>query len=109
MSEPITSINRYRVKADRVDEFLDVVDRHWTTLRDIELVTDREPEVYIGHERETDGPLVVEVFDWVDPDASRRAHTHPRVSEMWEAMGPRCESRNGAVSMDFVNARRVAR
>lgn len=109
MTDPITSIARYRVKADRVDDFLEVVDRHWATLRDLELVTDREPEVFVGEERETGGPLVVELFDWAGPDASGRAHTHPRVSEMWEAMGPLCESRNGAAPMEFVNARRVAR
>lgn len=109
MTDPITSIARYRVKADRVDDFLEVVDRHWATLRDLELVTDREPEVFVGEERETGGPLVVELFDWAGPDASGRAHTHPRVSEVWEAMGPLCESRNGAAPMEFVNARRVAR
>jgi hypothetical protein len=109
MSDPITSIARYRVKPDSVDEFLEIVDRHWTTLRDIELVTDREPEVYVGTERETGGPVVVEVFDWASEDASGRAHTHPLVSKVWEAMGPLCESRNGATSMEFLNARRLAR
>jgi hypothetical protein len=109
MSEPITSIARYRVKPERVDEFLHVIDGHWATLRELELVTDREPEVYLGDERETSGPLVVEVFDWTGPDASSRAHTHPRVSEVWEAMGPLCESRNGTPSMEFVNARRLPR
>jgi hypothetical protein len=109
MSEPISSIARYRVRADHVDEFLEIVERHWSTLRDLELVTDRQPEVYVGTERETGGPLVVEIFDWTDPDASGRAHTHPLVSEVWEAMGPLCESRDGAASMDFVNARRLDR
>lgn len=109
MSEPVTSIARYRVKPDHVDEFLEIVDRHWATLRDLELVTEREPDVYLGDERETGRPLIVEVFDWAGPDASGRAHTHPRVSEVWEAMGPLCESRNGVASMEFLNARRLAR
>jgi hypothetical protein len=109
MSDPITSIARYRVKAEKVDEFLEIVDRHWATLRELELVTDREPEVYLGTERETGGPLVVEVFDWASEDASGRAHTHPLVSEVWEAMGPLCESRDGTSSMEFLNARRLDR
>jgi hypothetical protein len=109
MSEPITSIARYRVKPDSVDAFLEIVDRHWATLRDLELVTEREPQVFLGKERASGRPLVVEIFDWAGPDASGRAHTHPQVSEVWEAMGPLCESRNGGDSMDFVNARRLAR
>lgn len=108
-SQPISSIARYRVKANRVDEFLEVVDRHWATLRELELVTDREAEVYVGTERETGGPVVVEIFDWAGPDASGRAHTHPLVSQVWEAMGPLCEERDGAASMEFLNAERLAR
>ncbi len=110
MSEPITSVARYRVKRDHVEEFLDVVERHWTTLRELELVTDREADVYVGEDRDHGGgPLVIELFDWVDADASNRAHTHPLVSEVWEAMGPLCESRGNAKSMDFVNVRRRSR
>jgi quinol monooxygenase YgiN len=109
MSEPITSIARYRVKPDHLDEFLDVIDRHWATLRELELVTDRDAEVYVGDDRDGGGPLVVEVFDWVSPDASERAHTHPLVSEVWEAMGPLCEARGTAKSMDFVNLQRLSR
>lgn len=108
MAEPITSINRYRVKRDSVDEFLEIIDRHWATLHDLELVSDRDVEVYVGEERGGGGPLVVEIFDWVDEDASGRAHTHPLVSEVWEAMGPLCESRDGNGSMDFVNLQRLS-
>ena len=86
-----------------------MIDRHWVTLRELELVSDREAEVYLGEDREVGGPLVVEVFDWVDADASDRAHTHPLVSEVWEAMGPLCEARGNAKSMDFVNMQRLSR
>jgi quinol monooxygenase YgiN len=109
MTEPITSIARYRVKAGRVDEFLAVIDRHWATLRELELVTDRDAEVYLGDDRDHGGPLVVEVFDWVNEDAAARAHTHPLVSEVWEAMAPLCEARSDAKSMDFVNLQRLSR
>lgn len=109
MNSPISSIARYRVKANRVDEFLDVIDRHWVTLRELELVTDRDVEVYLGTERETQAPLVVEIFDWVDEDASARAHTHPAVSDVWEAMGPLCEARDGRGPFEFANLRRVDR
>jgi len=109
MSDPITSIARYRVQPDHIDQFLEIVDRHWSTLRDLELVSDREPEVFLGAERASGRPLVVEIFDWADEDASNRAHTHPQVSEVWEAMGPLCEGRDGASSMEFLNTRRLDR
>ncbi|MGH3466627.1 MAG: hypothetical protein ACRDQF_02695 [Thermocrispum sp.] len=107
MSKSITSIARYRVKPDSSDAFLEIIDRHWTTLRDLELVTDRAPEVYLGSERGLARPLVIEIFDWVDEDASRRAHTHPRVSGIWEAMGPLCEERETGAPFEFVNLRRL--
>lgn len=109
MSEPITSIARYRVKAGRESEFLEIVERHWTTLHEAELVTAREPEVYTGTEKGTRAPVVVEIFDWADEDASGRAHTHPRVSGVWEAMGPLCEEREGQPPFEFLNLRRHAR
>ena len=108
MSEPITSIAHYRVKPGCEDEFLAIVDRHTTTLRELGLVTDRDTEVYLGTERGVEGPLVIEVFDWVDEDASRRAHTHPAVSAVWESMGPLCEERGGRPSFEFPNLRRLS-
>lgn len=109
MSEPITSMAHYRVKLGCEDEFLDIIDQHTATLRDLELVTDREVEVYLGAERGVEGPLIIEVFDWVDEEAARRAHTHPRVSGIWEAMGPLCEDRGGRPSFEFPNLRRLQR
>lgn len=109
MSEPITSFAHYRVKPGREDQFLEIIERHAATLRDLELVTDRETEVYLGSEKEVEGPLIVEVFDWVDEDASARAHTHPQVSGIWESMGPLCEARGDRPPFEFRNLRRIDR
>jgi hypothetical protein len=109
MTETITSFAHYRVKQGCEDEFLDIIDRHTSTLRELELVTDRETEVYLGSEKGVDGPFIIEIFDWVDEDASARAHTHPRVSEVWESMGPLCESRGGRPPFEFPNLRRIDR
>jgi hypothetical protein len=108
VSDPISSVARYRVRPGREDEFLEIIDRHWATLRELELVTDRPPEVFVGPERQAEGPVVIEIFDWVDENASRRAHTHPLVSSIWEAMGPLCEGRNGGSPFEFLNLRRLA-
>jgi hypothetical protein len=109
MSDPITSVARYQVKSDRVNEFLEIIDGHWTTLRELELVTDRDVEVFLGPDRDTGQPVVIEIFEWVDEDASGRAHTHPRVSDLWESMGPLCEPRDERGPFEFLNLRRVDR
>ena len=107
MNDSVTSVAYYRVKPGRIDEFLEVIDRHQATMRELDLITAREAEVFVGEEGKTDGPLVVEIFDWADESASGRAHTHPRVSEVWEAMGPLCESRAGRPPFEFANLRRL--
>jgi hypothetical protein len=109
MSSAITSIAHYRVKAGCEDELLDILDQHHVTLRELEMITDREVEVYLGTERGVDGPLVIEIFDWADEDAASRAHTHPRISGLWESMGPLCEDRGGRPSFEFPNLRRLQR
>lgn len=106
---PLTSVNRYSVKADRVEEFLEIVDRHCATLRELELITDREVELFVGPERDTGQPVVIEIFDWADEDATQRAHTHPAVSEVWESMGPLCESRANRSPFEFLNLGRLIR
>jgi hypothetical protein len=108
MSTPVTSIAHYRVKPGHEDEFLAILDGHGSTLRELGLVTDREVEVYVGAEKGIDGPLVIEVFDWVDEDASARAHTHPQVSKVWESMGPLCEERGGRPMFEFPTLRRLS-
>lgn len=107
MNEPITSIAHYRVKPECKDEFLGIIDRHTVTLRELELITDRETEVYLGSDQGIEGPLVIEIFDWVNGDAVARAHTHPQVSKLWEAMTPLCEERGGRPAMEFPNLRRL--
>lgn len=102
----ITSVARYRVKPDCVDDFLEIIDQHWAILRNLELVTDREADVLVGVERGSGRPLVVEIFDWVDDAAAGRAHTHPDVSMVWESMGPLCEEREAGGPFEFQNLER---
>jgi len=109
MEQPITSVNRYCVKAGRVDEFLEVIDRHCTTLRELELITDQEVELFVGAERDTGEPVVIEIFEWADQGATERAHTHPAVSGVWESMGPLCEPRANRGPFEFLNLARLDR
>ncbi len=108
MADPITAFAHYRVKEGRVDDFLALVAKHGPILRRLGLVTDQPARVYVGFEKRVEGPLVIEIFEWVDPDASGRAHTHPEVSGVWEAMGPLCEERDGRPPFEFPNLREVS-
>lgn len=101
MTEPVVSIAQYRVKAGAEEQFKDILRHHAATLRELELVTDRPFQVYLGSEKHIEGPLFVEVFEWTDPLGSSRAHTHPRISELWESMGGLCESRGNRPMFEF--------
>jgi hypothetical protein len=108
MTDAITAFAQYRVKAGEEQRFLDILAAHHRTLRELELVTDRQVEVYVGQDKGDGLPLIIEVFDWVNPEASAAAHTHPRVSVIWESMGPLCEDRGvGRPAFAFPNGRRV--
>ncbi len=109
MTKPITSVNRYHVVAGRVDEFMEIIDRHAATLRELELITSREVDVFSGVERDTGLPVVIEIFEWADDDATERAHTHPAVSRVWESMGPLCEPRGHRGPFEFLNLERLDR
>lgn len=107
MADPVTAFAHYRVREGRVPEFLELVARHGPILRRLGLVTETPTRVYVGAEKQIDGPLVIEVFEWIDDEASARAHTHPEVSAVWTAMGPLCEERGGRPPFEFPNAREV--
>jgi hypothetical protein len=96
-----TVICQYRVRPGAEEDFTQLLAHHVPTLRSLELVTDAPARCYIGKERGIDGPLFVEIFEWVEGDAARRAHTHPEVSDIWERMELLCEERNGRPAMDF--------
>lgn len=72
----------YRPKPGREKALEDLLARHVPTLRRLGLATDRPPLLL----RSKDSSFV-EVFGWVDGDAARKAHAHPEVAALWEAMG----------------------
>jgi hypothetical protein len=76
----------YRPKPGHEDSLNALVRTHVSTLRGLELVTDRVPVTM----RAADG-TVVEVFEWVSDDAMAAAHAHPTVLRMWEAFGAVCD------------------
>jgi hypothetical protein len=83
------------------------LERHWPTLRSLDLVTERPPQRYRGTERDG-APLFVEIFDWKSEQASRIAHEHPEVMAIWEPMDRLTERRSGRPNMEFPHVRPLA-
>jgi hypothetical protein len=93
-----TVICTYRVNPAREDEFRAVLATHWSTLRDLELVTDRAPQHYrsLGDDR----PTYVEIFEWIEGGVDI-AHEHPDVIAIWEPLEAACETRDGRRATEF--------
>lgn len=105
MANVETVICTFRVKPDSLEAFLSLFDGHWSTLRRLELVTDTAEQQFIGVDHRGDEPVVVSIFEWINAEAADRAHDHPDVAEIWEAMRPLCEPRHGLPAMEFPHFR----
>jgi hypothetical protein len=95
----------YRVQADQEEQFTELLARHWRTLRELEFVTAEESLVF--RSLEDDAPTYVEIFTWVEGGFAQ-AHDHPEVLEIWEAMDPLLEERDGQPRWQFPHYQRVS-
>lgn len=91
-----TVLCTYRVRPETEAQFLELLREHWSTLRDLEFVTDEEPLTLRG----IDDLTFVEIFTWVDGGFAR-AHEHPDVLTIWERMDPLLEERDGRPKWEF--------
>jgi hypothetical protein len=99
-----TVICTYRVRPDAEPPFLELLARHWRTLRELGFVTDEPSVIY----REVDErPTYVEIFTWVE-GGFEQAHEHPAVLAIWEPMDPLLEERDGRLKWEFPHYERVA-
>src|SRR5262245_24282057 len=96
-----TVICHYRPRADAVDDLLDLIREHHKVIEDLELATDQPEVLYIGEDQDGSGPLILSIFQWVDAEAPRRAHSHPQIAGVWERMEAVCETRDKGPSLDF--------
>jgi hypothetical protein len=76
----------YKPKAGRDQALLEAVGKHARILRAENLISDRP--VYVM--RASDG-TIVEVFEWLSPEAIERAHSNPAVHALWAEFGEACE------------------
>lgn len=86
MSEVVFAM--YKAKPGREKELEDLIARHVTILRELDLVTAR-PRLTV---KSSDGSYI-EIIEWVDASAAEKAHQHPSVASVWEAMAIVCDFR----------------
>lgn len=98
-----TVICTYRIRPGAEDAFESLLVRHWDVLRSLEFVTDERAQLL----RHLSEPTYVEIFTWVEGGFAR-AHEHPDVLEIWEAMDPHLEERDGRAKWEFPHYRRLA-
>ena len=78
----VVVMSAYVPKANREADLREALRRHVPSLRARGFVTQR-PALHLRSRR--DGTYV-EVFEWVDDDASRRAHDDASIQEVWKAL-----------------------
>lgn len=93
------------------EQFIELLRRHWPTLRDAGLATDTpaphfEAEVGGGRHNGT-GTTFVEIFSWTSGQSADLAHRMPEVMAVWEPMGALVEVRDGHPGMEFPNFRHL--
>jgi hypothetical protein len=81
MSKPQVVIAVYRPKPGKISALDALIQRHFPTLERYGLTSSQKP--YIGR---TDDGMIVEIFEWASAEAARKAHDHPAVAKIWEAM-----------------------
>ena len=86
MSQPELVIAMYRAKPGKLQELESLVCKHFPLLQEYGLTTEKTP--FIG--RSADG-TIIEIFEWASLETSKKAHDHPAVAKIWEAMAMVCE------------------
>ena len=86
MTKPIVVMALYRPKLGKISELESLVKKHFPVLKEYGLTSEQSP--FIG--RSSDGSII-EVFEWASSVAAKKAHDHPAVAKIWEAMAVVCE------------------
>jgi len=79
-------IAAFKPKPGQQVPLLAVVAKHWRTLQEQGLVTER-PRMVL---QAADG-TVLEVFEWRSPEAVEQAHRNPAVAALWVEFEAACE------------------
>jgi len=82
---PSLVIVAYKPLLGKEEALKQLVVSHVPDLAKLGLVTDRKPAIMEA----ADG-TVIEVFEWITPDAIQQAHSHPEVHKIWGAFAEVC-------------------
>jgi hypothetical protein len=97
-AEPETVIVTLHVKAGAEAELARVIERHWSTVRKMNMVTDG-PHVTLRGTEDGGKTYFIEIFTWRDgsiPDAAP-----VEVQAIWNTMNELVEAREGRPGLDF--------
>ena len=81
MEKPRLVMAMYKAKDGKKAELDALINKHFPTLKEYGLVTDRNPFIGVS-----ENGTVLEVFEWISESAAKKAHDHPAVAKIWEAM-----------------------
>ena len=79
-------ISAYKPKPGKDSELFEVIKTHVPILRELGMASERS----VIAMKAKDG-TILEVFEWVSPDAIKAAHQNPRVHIMWGEFEACCE------------------
>ncbi|MCU1281797.1 MAG: hypothetical protein JWM53_5343 [bacterium] len=96
--KPVLTHVTYYPKKGKEKELLELVKKHWPTLRTLGLATEEPPQIYEARDIRSGNIYYIEIFAWRDQDASSVAHQTPEVMAVWEPMGGIMESFDGTGS-----------
>lgn len=71
----------YRPHDGKDDDLRMLIAKHIPTLRRLEMITDR-PQVLVKSLNGT----YIEIFEWKSAESASKAHEHPEVVSIWEAI-----------------------
>lgn len=86
MSKPQVVIAMYKAKPGKEKELEPLVRKHFPILKEYGLTTDKDP--FIGC---SSNGTILEIFEWANAESAKKAHDHPAVAKIWEAMAVVCE------------------
>jgi len=96
--KPVIAHVTYMPKKGKEKELLELVKKHWPTLKKAGLATSEPAKVWEATDIRSGRVYYIEIMTWVDEEASRMAHELPEVMAVWEPMGNIMEGFNGSPS-----------
>jgi hypothetical protein len=76
----------YKPKDGKLKDLEPLIRKHYPTLLEYGLATERAPFI-----AKSENGTFIEVFEWMNEAAAKKAHDHPAVAKIWEAMAMVCD------------------